>query len=56
MIAYYALFDSKEAAEKYRDELYQAYHPAGYSTHIRIDYDAHEKKWIASGGRAESCD
>ena len=56
MIAYYELYDTKEEAEAFRDRVYNSYHPLGYGTHIRIDYDADRKKWIAHGGRAESCD
>ena len=56
MIRYYERFDTEDEAEKYRDDLYAAYHPAGYSTHVQIRFDTVSKKWIAWGGRAESCD
>lgn len=48
-------FDSKEEAEKYRDDYYDQYNPAGYSTNIRIK-QLENGKWIATGYRYDSCD
>jgi hypothetical protein len=59
MINIREIFDSFEAAEKFRDEMYRAYHPLGYGTHIRIELQ-HDingaRRWVAWGSRAESCD
>jgi hypothetical protein len=59
MIRIHEVFESAEAAEKFRDEMYAAWHPAGYGTHIQIkrDYDINGAgRWVAWGSRAESCD
>lgn len=64
MIRLYQEFDSEAAAIAWRDQMYQAYHPAGYSTHIQIKKvtsvqlaaGTSGERWIAHGSRAESCD
>jgi len=56
MIYYYEVFATEADAEAFREQQYLAYHPLGYSTHIRIEQDPYTKKWVARGSRAESCD
>jgi hypothetical protein len=62
MIRLHAEFDTEAEAELWRDGMYRAYHPAGYSTHITISKAARvrngvsEQVWVAYGSRAESCD
>ncbi len=56
MIRIYQEFETEAEAEKYRDGVYRAYSPMGYSTHIVISFDERLKRWVAYGGRAESCD
>lgn len=62
VIRLHAEFDTEAAAELWRDGMYRAYNPAGYSTWIRIEKETHVvngvtgELWIAWGWRAESCD
>ena len=37
MISIHEEFDTEAEAIAFRDRMYQAYHPLGYSTHIRIE-------------------
>ena len=56
MIRIFETFDTEAEANAFRDRMYEAYHPAGYGTFIRVEYDGFEKQWVAHGTRAESCD
>lgn len=63
MIRLYQEFATEADAIAWREAMYRAYHPLGYSTHITIAKAtgmglAGEAvtKWIAHGSRAESCD
>lgn len=56
MISIYREFDTKDEAEQFHNDMYTSYHPAGYSTMIRIEYIDEKNKWVAYGSRAASCD
>ena len=55
MINYFEIFNSKDEAEKYVNDVYKAYHPAGYGTMLRID-ETNNGKWLVTGHRYSSCD
>jgi hypothetical protein len=62
MIRLHAEFDSLGEAELWRDGMYAAYPPQGYSTHLvitratRVVDGVTEEVWVAYGSRAASCD
>jgi hypothetical protein len=56
MIYWQTEFDTEQEAIEYREKVYEDYHPMGYGTHIRIEYDLTTNKWVAKGTRSHTCD
>lgn len=57
MVYYNKTFDTKEDAEAWRQQVYAAYHPLGYGTHLREpEQDPETGKWRVIGSRGDTCD
>jgi hypothetical protein len=56
MIYWEQTFDTEQQAIKYREKVYENYHPCGYGTHITITHDLNTNKWVAKGTRSHTCD
>jgi hypothetical protein len=44
------------AAEKYMEEYLQSYHPVGYGTRLKLEFDEESHHWWVIGTRQSSCD